>query len=262
MNNQRPSIRLICWKLDRAAELEAELETAGFGVCTGVFDTSTLRELADKPPAALVIDLDRLPAQGRDVGVALRTRAGTRKIPLVFVDGADEKIARTREVLPDAVYTTRAEMAEAVARAIANPPTEPVVPSSTLAGYSGTPLPQKLGVKPGSTVALVDAPDSFVTTLGELPEGVGIQQAAGAGAQVTLWFVQSLDTFEKGIERMAEVAGDGRLWVCWPKKASGIVTDVTQNHIRSTGLATGLVDFKIAAIDATWSGLCFTKRKA
>jgi len=262
MNNQRPSIRLICWKLDRAAELEAELETAGFEVCTGVFDTSTLRELADKPPAALVIDLDRLPAQGRDVGVALRTRAGTRKIPLVFVDGADEKIARTREVLPDAVYTTRAEMAEAVARAIANPPTEPVVPSSTLAGYSGTPLPQKLGVKPGSTVALVDAPDGFVTTLGELPEGVKIQQAAGEGAQVTLWFVQSLDTFEKGIERMAEVAGDGRLWVCWPKKASGIVTDVTQNHIRSTGLATGLVDFKIAAIDATWSGLCFTKRKA
>jgi len=254
MSKQRPSIRLICWKLDRAAELEAELETAGFGVCTGVFDTSTLRELADKPPAALVIDLDRLPAQGRDVGVALRTRAGTRKIPLVFVDGA--------EVLPDAVYTTRAEMAEAVARAIANPPTEPVVPSSTLAGYSGTPLPQKLGVKPGSTVALVDAPDGFVTTLGELPEGVKIQQAAGEGAQVTLWFVQSLDTFEKGIERMAEVAGDGRLWVCWPKKASGIVTDVTQNHIRSTGLATGLVDFKIAAIDATWSGLCFTKRKA
>ena len=261
MQKQQPSVHLVCWKLDRAAELEAELETAGFEVCTGVFDTSTLRELADKPPAALVIDLGRLPAQGRDVGVALRTRAGTRKIPLVFVDGAEEKIARTREVLPDAVYTTRMEMAEAVARAIAYPPTEPVVPSSNLAGYSGTPLPKKLGVKPGSTVALVDAPDGFVTTLGELPEGVSFQQAAGAGAQVTLWFVQSLETFEKGIERMAEVAGDGRLWVCWPKKASGIVTDVTQNHIRSTGLATGLVDFKICAIDATWSGLCFTKRK-
>ena len=88
-----------------------------------------------------------------------------------------------------------------------------------------------------------------------------ILQAADAGAQVTLWFVRSLDALEDDIERMAEVAGDGRLWVCWPKKASGIVTDVNQNHIRSTGLATGLVDFKIAAIDATWSGLCFTKRK-
>jgi len=262
MNKQRPSIRLICWKEDRTAELEAELEEAGFLVGTAVFDTSTLRELANSPPAALVIDLGRLPAQGRDVGVALRTRAGTRRIPLVFVDGAEEKITRTREVLPDAVYTTRREMAESVARAIAIPPTEPVVPSSNLAGYSGTPLAKKLGVKPGSSVALVDAPEGFVTTLGELPEGVSFQRAAGAGAQVTLWFVQSLETFEKGIERMAEVAGDGRLWVCWPKKASGIVTDVTQNHIRSTGLATGLVDFKIAAIDATWSGLCFTRRRS
>jgi len=261
MSNQRPSIRLICWNEDRAAEIEAELEAMGFSVCTGVFDTSTLRELADKSPAALVIDLGRLPAQGRDVGVSLRTRAGTRRIPLVFVGGAEEESARTRDALPDAVYSTRAEMAEAVARAIADPPTEPVVPSSNLAGYSGTPLPKKLGVKPGSTVALVDAPNGFVATLGELPKGVSLRQAAGAGAQVTLWFVQSLDTFEKGIKRMAEITGDGRLWVCWPKKASGIVTDVTQNHIRSVGLAIGLVDFKIAAIDATWSGLCFTRRR-
>ena len=153
-------------------------------------------------------------------------------------------------------------MAKAVARAVADPPAEPVVPSSNLAGYSGTPLPKKLGVKPGSTVALVDAPDGFVATLGELPEGVGVQHEAGDGAQVTLWFVQSLDALEEGIERMAQVAGNGRLWVCWPKKASGIVTDVTQNHIRSSGLATGLVDFKIAAIDTTWSGLCFTRRKS
>ena len=261
MQKQQLSVHLVCWHDSRASELKNELEAAGFAVGTGVFDTSTLRELANKPTAALVIDLGRLPSQGRDVGVALRTRAGTRRIPLVFVDGAEEKIARTREVLPDAVYATRAEMVEAVARAIAEPPTEPVVPSSNLAGYSGTSLPKKLGVKPGSTVALVDAPDGFVTTLGELPEGVSVQQAAGAGAHVTLWFVRSLDAIEKGIKRMAEVAGDGRLWVCWPKKASGIVTDVTQNHIRSTGLATGLVDFKICAIDATWSGLCFTRRK-
>ena len=261
MSNKRPSIRLICWNEGRAAEIEAELEAMGFSVCAGVFDASTLRELADKPPAALVIDLGRLPAQGRDVGVALRTRAGTRRIPLILVDGAKEKIARTREVLPDAVYSTRVEMADAVARAIADPPAKPIIPPSNLAGYSGTPLPKKLGVKPGSTVALVDAPDGFVATLGELPDGVSFQQAACAGAEVTLWFVKSLDALEDGIKPMAEVAGEGRLWVCWPKKASGTVTDVTQNHVRSTGLATGLVDFKIAAIDATWSGLCFARRK-
>jgi len=152
-------------------------------------------------------------------------------------------------------------MAKAVATAIADPPAEPVVPSSNLAGYSGTPLANKLGVKPGSTVTLIDAPDGFITTLGELPEGVTVQTATGDDAQVALWFVRSLDALEEKIERLALAAGNGRLWVCWPKKASGVVTDVTQNHIRSSGLATGLVDFKIAAIDATWSGLCFPRRQ-
>ena len=261
MTSRRHTIRLICWKEDRAAELAAELEAAGFAVDAGPVDGSALKAIGESPPDAVVIDLGRLPAQGRDVGIMLRTRAGSRHVPVIFIDGADDKVARTRELLPDAVYAMREEMAEAVARAIADPPTEPVVPSSNLAGYSGTPLPKKLGIKPGSTVALVDAPDGFVSTLGELPGGVRVQQAAGTDAQVTLWFVKSLDALEDGIERMAEVAGDGRLWVCWSKKASGIVTDVTQNHIRSTGLATGLVDFKIAAIDATWSGLCFTHRK-
>ena len=74
-------------------------------------------------------------------------------------------------------------------------------------------------------------------------------------------FLDSLTELEKGIVRMGEIAGDGRLWICWPKKTSGIGTDVTQNAVRSIGLASGLVDFKICAIDATWSGLCFTRRK-
>ena len=261
VTSRRHTIRLICWKEDRAAELEAELETAGFAVDAGADHGAALQVLGKFPPDAVVIDLGRLPAQGRDVGIMVRTRTTSRHVPIVFVDGAGDKIARTKETLPDAVYATRAEMAEAVARAIADPPAEPVVPSSNLAGYLGTPLPKKLGVKPDSTVALVDAPNGFVATLGELPEDVSLQHAAGEAAQVTLWFVQSRDTFETGIEHMAEVAGGGRLWVCWPKKASGIITDISQNHIRSTGLATGLVDFKICAIDATWSGLCFTRRK-
>ena len=261
MSKQRHTIRLVCWKEDRAAELQSELETAGFAVDAGAVHGAALQALSTSPPDAVVIDLGRLPAQGRDVGIMLRTRVATRHVPLIFVDGTEDKIARTKVTLPDAVYATRAEISEAVAGAIADPPAEPVVPSSNLAGYSGTPLPKKLGVKPGSTVALVDAPSGFVATLGELPEGVTVQKAAGEDAQVTLWFVQSRDTFEKGIERMAEVAGDGRLWICWPKKTSGIATDVTQNHIRSTGLATGLVDFKICAVNTTWSGLCFTRRK-
>jgi hypothetical protein len=261
MNTQRHTVRLICWKEDRALELAADLEAAGFTVDAGNIDGPALRALSQKPSSAVVIDLGRLPAQGRDIGIMLRTTARSRHTPLVFVDGAEGKVARTREVLPDAVYSTREDMGSSVHRAIAEPPKNPVVPESNFAGYSGTPLPKKLGVKAGTMVALVNAPEHFETTLGELPTGTSIVHKADSGADVTLWFLGSMADLSSGIDNMGEIAGDGRLWICWPKKASGIVTDVTQNEVRSTGLASGLVDFKICAIDGTWSGLCFTRRK-
>ena len=254
-------VRVISWKENRATEIAGELAAAGFAVEAGVIDAAALRTLGGTDIAACVIDLGRLPAQGRDLGVMLRTRASTRNIPLVFVDGAEDKVARTREVLPDAVFTTRSEMPTAVTHAIAAPPAKTVVPSSAFAGYSGTPLPKKLGIKADSLVALADAPDDFESTLRDLPDGVKVRRTAGNDAAVTLWFVRSLADLAAGIEDMATIAGDGRLWVCWPKKASGIASDVTQNEVRSRGLATGIVDFKICAIDATWSGLCFTRRK-
>jgi hypothetical protein len=255
-------VRLICWKDDRAAELQETLASDGFTVDAGAFAPPTLRELSAEPPDAVVIDLGRLPSHGRDVGVAVRTRAGTRSIPLVFVDGAEEKISRTREQLPDATYTPMKNLTRAVRAAVARPPIDPVVPSSSLAGYSGTPLPRKLGIKPDSKVALVGAPEDFESTLGELPERTKILRTPRSDADVTLWFLDSLAILEEDIERMAEIAGGGRLWICWPKKASGVSTDVTQHHVRSLGLDAGIVDFKICSIDATWSGLCFTRRKA
>lgn len=261
MGKQRPAVRLICWKEDRAAELEAELEAAGFAVDAGALDGPGLRALGQAPPAVVVIDLGRLPAQGRDVGVTLRTTARSRHTPLVFVDGAEDKVARTREVLPDAIFTARGRLVASLRRAIASPPTDPIVPESNFAAYSGTPLPKKLGITEQSMVALVDAPPDVETILGELPSRTSIVREAVSGAGVTLWFVRSQADLGRDIGTLAKVSGDGRLWICWPKKASGIVTDLTQNVVRAGGLAAGLVDFKICSIDATWSGLCFTRRK-
>jgi len=262
MSKSKNIVRVISWKDERAAEIADTLTAAGFAVEAGALDAPALRTLGESEIGAIVIDLSRLPAQGRDIGIFFRTRASTRNIPLVFVDGAEEKVARTREILPDATFTTRGEMPSAVTDALANSPAEPVVPASSFAGYSGTPLPKKLGIKANALVALADAPEGFETVLGDLPGGVAIRRTADENAAVTLWFVRSLGDLADGIEDMAAIAGDGRLWICWPKKASGIATDVTQNHVRSRGLATGIVDFKICAIDATWSGLCFTRRKA
>jgi hypothetical protein len=193
--------------------------------------------------------------------VKLRTTATSRLTPLVFVDGTDDKVARTREILPDATFTIRQQLVKAVQQAIAAPLADPVVPESVFAAYSGTPLPKKLGVKDGSKVVVVNAPSNVESILGEMPKNTTLTRHAESNADMTLWFLQSRSELDAGIDRMGRISGNGRLWICWPKKASGIPTDVTQNVVRSAGLAVGLVDFKICAIDATWSGLCFTKRK-
>jgi len=261
MAGPKKSVRLFCWKRDRETLLRPTVEDAGYGVDAASFRPSVLSSLAQQGFDAVVIDLGRLPSQGRDVGINIRTRAATRRLPLVFVAGADDKVAAARSILPDAVYCSVEDLPEALANAIDNPPADPVVPASNLAGYSGTPLPKKLGIKAGSAVLLVEAPDDFERTLGKLPDNTAVHRQEIAGADVTLWFVRSSDDFDRGLEERAAAIEADRLWVCWPKKASGIETDINQNHIRARGLEAGLVDFKICAVDATWSGLCFTRRK-
>jgi hypothetical protein len=131
-----------------------------------------------------------------------------------------------------------------------------------MAGYSGTPLPKKLGIKAGSAVALLGAPQGFKTTLGKLPEGTTLAHGARTPADVILLFVRSSADLEERFPPAAKAMGDpGALWIVWPKKASGLAADLGANEVRAFGLAAGLVDYKIAAIDETWSGLCFARRK-
>jgi hypothetical protein len=193
--------------------------------------------------------------------VRVRTYKDTRAVPLVFVGGAPEKIARVKEVLPDAVFTAWEELPGSLTAALAGPPTEPVVPRSVMAGYSGTPLPAKLGIGPGCTLVLLRAPDSFTRTLGPLPEGVTQRRRLGSGEDVILWFVRNRDELEVGIGKVASAVDRGRLWIAWPKKGSDLATDLTQQPVRALGLSLGLVDFKVAAIDEVWTALCFTRRR-
>jgi hypothetical protein len=129
------------------------------------------------------------------------------------------------------------------------------------AGYSGTPLPKKLGIKRGSVLRLIGAPGGFLETLGELPEGVSVREDARGHANLTLWFLPSQKELDRGIREMAARLEGGSLWMIWPKKTSGMVTDLTQQEVREAGLAAGLVDYKVCAVDAIWSGLLFTRRK-
>ena len=254
-------IRLIHWNAAEAAERAARLPAHEFQVDHSQLDPAGLRALRANPPDALLIDLGRLPSHGRDVGVAMRQTRATRSIPLVFVEGDSAKVERVRQLLPDAVYTDWPNIQLALRQAVANPPSQPVVPESALAGYSGTPLPRKLGIRPGYAVAIPGAPDDFPKTLGQLPEDVVLRRRVQGRCDLIVWFVGSRRQLRERVHRYGQKAGPGGLWICWPKKASGVKSDLSERVVRETGLANGLVDFKIAAIDQTWSGLRFTRRK-
>ena len=123
------------------------------------------------------------------------------------------------------------------------------------AGYSATPLPRKLGFKPGMTAVFLDAPEHLDALLGDL-EGVSVKRSLRGHADLVMCFVTRRRELERRAARLREaVAPDGMVWVCWPKKASKVETDVTEDVVREVLLPTGLVDNKVAAVDETWSGL-------
>jgi hypothetical protein len=127
------------------------------------------------------------------------------------------------------------------------------------AGYSGTPLPRKLGIREGSRVLLVGAPAGFTDALGDLPGGVDL--AAAGELDVVVLFAPDATALRAQFGGLVTgLASAGGLWVAWPKRSSGVATDLDENVVRAVGLASGLVDNKVCAIDATWSGLRFVRR--
>lgn len=133
-----------------------------------------------------------------------------------------------------------------------------------MAGYSGTPLAKKLGIKDGADVALVGAPDGFELELAPLPDGVKVRKrVSGSNIDVVMLFVTARAELERRFPAAARALQPaGGLWVAWPKRASGHPTDLTENVVREVGLASGLVDNKVCAVDEVWSGLRFVVRLA
>ncbi len=256
------TIRYIHWKDEEADEGIQRLENAGFQVVYEALSQDNYSRIRKQPPDALVINLSRLPSHGREVALYFRSSKSSRHVPIVFVEGQPEKVERVKQSVPDAVYTSWRGIRATVNKAIKNPPKNPVVPESSMGGYSGTPLAKKLGIKSGNVVALVNAPEGFQNQLANLPDNVSFKHSARGKRNLTIWFVLKLNDLENRIDRMADAVVDkDGLWIAWAKKSSGVATDVTQNDVRKIGLASGLVDYKICAIDETWSGLKFARRK-
>ena len=258
----KPRILLIHWNREEAEDRAGILRKLGFNARVEVPEGPPFfKRLRSDPPDAVVIDLSRLPSQGRDIGLAVRHYKTTRGLPLVFVGVDPVKLEKIRDLLPDMAASTWDTVGEALKRAIRNPPRDPVRPPSLLAGYAGAPLVKKLGIRPDSVVGFIDAPNGFEASLGPLPDGVKITRKPGSERDLTIWFVRSRKELRDGLKRVLTASGEGRLWIAWPKKGSKEESDLTQQLVRDEGLAAGWVDYKICSVDKVWSALLFTRRK-
>jgi CheY-like chemotaxis protein len=254
-------IKLIHWKPEELEDRASKLRAAGYHVDASLDSgPRVFKTLTKDPPAAIVIDLSRLPSQGRDFAIILRSRKSTREIPIVFVEGDSAKVESIRELLPDATYTTWDQVSEILPEAIANPPTDPIVYESAFAGYAGKPLFQKLGIKPAMSVSLINSPPGFEHLLEGRPPSVKLVENSDLDSDLTIYFCRSAGELGEQIEDIVRQSQSGPVWIAWPKQKSGLSSDLTQQIVRQMGLDCGLVDYKICSFDETWSGLLFKFR--
>jgi CheY-like chemotaxis protein len=252
-------VRLIHWNGTEGREARRQLLSLGHDAVFEELDGSALqRAIRASGADAIVIDLSRLPSHGREAAMSLRSSKATRHIPIVFADGDPAKVRGIKAVLPDATYTTWPRIGAAIANAIAKPGTAPVVPPHSI--YSGKPVVEKLGLKPGLRVAVLGAPPNLESLLHPLPAGVTLTARPSGEADLFLAFVRSQQDLAARLSTLARLLARQSAWLIWPKGASGIRTDLNGNIVRETGLRAGLVDYKVCSVSETWSGLAFKKR--
>jgi hypothetical protein len=255
-----PRVRIVHWRKGEESQLVEVCRECGFEVEHEELAFPLLvKALRATPPDAVVIDLARLPSHGRDTAFALRRSKQTRHIPLVFVDGEPQKVEVIRRQLPDATFASGKQLCSRLRTACAKPVADPVVPPDPLAQYSSRPVAQKLGIREGASVGIIDPPRDYATAIGELPENVELLEDPDAVHSITLWFIQDPRVYQAGLRRMRAIAGRTKLWIIWRK---GLTNGLNQNLVRAAANEAGLVDYKICAVGDHWSGMAFAPRKS
>lgn len=255
-------VRLFHWKAAEAVSLIETLRAAGYRVdYEEKIHSGSFGELRRSLPDAFVIDLSRLPSQGREVATALRGRKATRDIPIVFVGGDGEKVEAIRQLLPDAVYAPTEKIRSALRHAIAHAPAAPAVPIQMMDRYAARTAARKLGIVGGSQVAVMNPPVDYEKVIGELPAGVSFEEDSRSACPVTLWFIRDPDELRSALPRIRNLAPRTRLWIVWPKQSAPARGAITQPFIRESATVAGLVDYKICSVDRTWSAMLFARKK-
>jgi hypothetical protein len=260
-----PRIRLIHTKRSEARVHIQILDQAQFAVeYDEQLRTQLIQRWRESPPDAFVIDLSRLPSHGREVAVTLRQYKSTRTVPIVFCGGDPAKVAAIRELLPDAAYCELRNLIKTVKRAIAAPPADPVRPAAMMERYKSRNAAQKLGIKDGVLVAVLNPPRDYAAVLGPLPSDVAVveTEAGLPSAHVHVCFVQRPDELSDLLSRMRALAQRSKLWVAWRKGGKTDRGELNESIIRSHALDLGLVDYKICSLNATWSALLFALKRS
>ncbi len=250
-------VRLIHWRAAEAVRYIELLEDAGYQVeYSEAFQPALMRAWRDSPPDAFVFDLSRMPSHCREIAIALRQSKATRIVPMIFCEGVLEKIEKTRSLLPDAAYCEFTKLKSVLKAALKSGPKQVVVPAAMMDRYAGRTTAQKLGVREGSRVRLIDAPHDH-KALGKLPAGVEFIESGAA--DVTLCFATEPTELQERLSELRAVAGQTKLWICW-KKGKGTAGGVSERFVRESGIALGLVDYKICSVSDIWSGLLFSRK--
>ncbi len=244
-------IRLIHWNVDEAKERADRILALGYKVDYSTFTIQSIRELNKHPPEAILIDLSRLPSQGRDVAANLGQYDSLRAVPIIFVGGDPWKVTRIKKIFPNLTYGDWPNIAALLKKGISNAVTAKRVFTSAFEAYKHVPLAKKLGITKVQITRLVNAPVDFELSLGKLPTGAVLTRRPVRTSNMTIWFVKSRTELAHKIREMAKAEGKGRLWIAWPKKASNIASDLSQTAVREAGLSHGLVDYKICAMNNT-----------
>jgi len=265
--SQHRSVVLVHWKAEELPGRVRRLSAAGYQTeALSEVTPAALHAVKRRRPAAVIIDLSRLPSHGQRVGEVIQTKSGLTSVPLVFVEGGDATVARIRSGLPRAIFTTWRRLSTVLRTA-----TRGVSPRiarvgrrspSIAAGHSGTPLPKKLGIGDGQVLAVLNGPGARDPFWQAFPESVVVRTDLRKAPDVIVAFVSSVSDYARALPKMAGVlARGGTAWAAWPKKTSGRATNLSESVIRDMALAESLVDTKVCAIDATWSGLRLARRR-
>jgi hypothetical protein len=251
------TVRLFHGRAGEAEPSIAALRAAGYRVIYhGGPQAPSVREIREAPPFAIVIDLSRLPSHGRNIGAWVRGSKSIRHIPLIFTGGEPAKVTAIRKEIPDAIYVSHARLIGALKRV--KPLKDPVVPKQMMQSDPRRTTAQKLGIREGMRVGLIDPPGDYTRAIGKLPESAILEEDPRAACPLILWFVHDPGEFAASLPARRALASKGPLWIVWRK---GREDGLNGNFVREAALAVGLVDYKICSLDSVWSGMLFAVRK-